>query len=959
MPQNISKPFLQQTAGYLYSTYGDDLQDCCMVFPGRRAGLFFSDYLSNLAEKPMWSPSIMSINDFFIYLSGLEVADPVLLIYELYQTYKQYVKTPEPFEDFYYWGEMLLKDFEDIDKYMANARALFQNLSALKSLTGKYDYLTDAQKEAIKSFWDSFDPDNPSRSQQAFLALWEQLQTVYEQYREKLRKQSLAYEGMVYREVAEKLEKGEEIPSLKWKKVAFIGFNALTVCEEVLFNRLKNDNTGLFFWDTDRYYVDNNTNEAGFFIRQNIKKYPAPPGHEVSDNFCADDKHIECFASSTDIGQAKIAGQLLKNFHGNEEPGYNKTAMVLADESLLMPLLYAIPENIHQFNVTMGYPLYKTPVYSLAINLVDLQRNSKIINDSRGFYHRDVLNLLRHQFLTALVGEESIKVFNALARRNMIYIDQAELHKNAVLQRIFTAIDTPGEVFDYVLDVLYYISGRMATDDEEKLTADAINREYIYHLYKAVKRLKDIFIKEQMEITFTSFSRLLERIMRTIRIPFTGEPLAGIQVMGILETRTLDFENVILLSANEGILPATGQNASFIPYNLRRGFKLPVIEHNDAIYAYYFYRLLQRAKHVYIIYNTKTDGLKTGEVSRFVSQLKYEAAQPLKENVLIHNIHFSSSKPIVVKKDADVMKLLYKYTDEENSTAAFSPSALNKYISCSLKFYFSYIAGIDEQEEISEEMDPASFGNIFHDVASKIYHDMLNKEVGAKEIETLLRDKEIISRLIRESFIEIFFRKENKHAVSGRNLIIEEIIKKYIMRLLNNDMNFTPFYLLGLEKKITMPVQVNTPEGAKNVLLRGMIDRVDSKHDTVRIIDYKTGQVKNTFNGIPSLFLMNDSNHRDEVFQTLFYCMLYSTIDDTSALKPLLYPVKSKNADVAEIKEGNAVVNDYRLYADDFKTGLKELLSALFDPGIDFTQTDDIETCKNCPYQKICHRQDA
>ncbi len=956
MPQNISKPFLQQTAGYLYSTFGDELQDCCMVFPGRRAGLFFSDYLTSLTEKPMWSPSIMSINDFFIHLSQLEVADPVLLIYELYQTYKQYVKIPEPFEDFYYWGEMLLKDFEDIDKYMANAKGLFQNLSALKSLTGKYDYLTDRQKEAIKSFWDSFDPDNPSRSQKAFLALWEQLQTVYEQYRDKLRNQSLAYEGMVYREVAEKLEKGEEIPELKWKKVAFIGFNALTRCEEVLFSRLKNDDTGLFFWDTDRYYVDNDTNEAGFFIRQNIKKYPSPPGHEVPDNFCADDKHIECFASTTDIGQAKIAGQLLQNLHGNEDPGYNKTAMVLADESLLMPLLYAVPENINQFNVTMGYPLYKTPVYSLAINLVDLQRNSTIINDKKVFHYRDVLNLLRHQFLTEVLGEESLHVFNTLTGRNMIYIDPAELHKNAVFQRIFTAIDAPGKVFDYVMDVLYFISGRMATDDEEKLTTDAINREYIYHLYRAVKRLKDIFIKEQMETTFASFSRILERVMRTIRIPFTGEPLAGIQVMGILETRTLDFENVILLSANEGILPATGQSASFIPYNLRRGFNLPVIEHTDAIYAYYFYRLLQRAKHVYIIYNTKTDGLKTGEMSRFVSQLKYESPLPVKENVLIHNIHFSSSKPVVVKKNDDIMKKLYNYTAEENVVTAFSPSALNKYIACSLRFYFNYIAGIDEQEEISEEVNPASFGNIFHDVASKIYKDMLNKEVAGKDIQTLIRNNEMISSFIRESFIEIFFKKGNKHLVAGRNLIIEEIIKKYIIRLLNNDMNYAPFYLLGLEKKITMPLQVKTPDGIKKVWLRGMIDRVDSKYDTVRIIDYKTGQVKNTFNGVPSLFLMNDSNHRDEVFQTLFYCMLYSSIDDTSALKPLLYPVKSQHADVTEIKEGSTVVNDYRPYANEFKTELNNLLSGLFDPGIDFIQTDDIETCKNCPYKKICHR---
>ncbi len=948
----MNKPFLQQTAEYLYRNYGGQLTDCCIVFPGRRAGLFFSDHLGNLTDKPMWSPTIFTINDFFEHLSGLEVADPVLLIYQLYKTYKKHIQTPEPFEDFYYWGEMLLNDFEDIDRYMVNTHDLFQNLAAIKSIEDHYDYLTDQQKEAIKTFWNSFNPEKPSKDQKAFLSLWEVIEPIYNDFNETLKNQSLAYEGMIYREVAQKIEQEKCCPNIPWGKVIFIGFNALTRCEELAFGQLQKDGMAEFIWDYDQYYVDNKTNEAGFFIRQNIKNFSMPEQIQPMNNIGKDAINIETYASSTDIGQAKIAGQILKKLHGSQTPAYNNTAMVLADESLLMPVLYSVPANIEQFNVTMGYSLFKTPVYSLVVNLVELQQHSVLRNNQKYFHFRDVLNILRHQFLMEVIGEEIKKIHNALVAQNKIYIDASSLQKNKILEQIFIFIDRPEQVFDYLLDVLYVTSGSMSSGDDAYIKT--INREYIYHLYRALKRLKDIFIKENMQTSFVSFSRILERVMRTIRVPFTGEPLAGVQVMGLLETRVLDFENVILLSANEGILPASGAGSSFIPYNLRRGFKLPVIEHNDAIYAYYFYRLLQRAKNVFIIYNTKTDGLKTGEMSRFVSQLKYESPLNLKEHILVHNIRLSVAKPINIIKTPEVMEKIGRYAATDDTRVALSPSALNKYIDCPLKFYFSYIAGIDEHDMIDEEVDPASFGNIFHEVAKNLYQALAGSVVEHPVIEKLYKDEERINVLVNNAFTKLFLKDNGK--IEGRNLIITEIIKKYIKRLLVNDMNSVPFTLLGVEKQFSRTIKINTASGSSDVWLKGMIDRIDIVNNTVRIIDYKTGRINNSFTDIESLFAKDDHKRKREVFQTFFYAMIYDKKDGGQPVKPMLYPVKSQDNAMVPVKKNRESVENYQMYADDFESNLSELIKELFDPACDFVQTENEEICKNCPYCKICHR---
>ena len=617
--------FLKHIAQDLYSRYNDKISDLCIVFPNRRASLYFKKYLSELTEKPMWSPTTITINELMEEISGLSVADNIKLLFELYTIYKIIKKSEESFDDFYYWGEMMLNDFDDIDKYLVNPEDLFKNLKSLKSIQDQFTYLSDEQIEAIKQFWQSFDPEKHSSHQDDFISIWNVLLNIYQSFNKRLNELGIAYEGMIYRNVTNKL-KGNDIIGLTHQKYVFAGFNALNNCEKKLFNYLQNNKMADFYWDYDESYINNPYHEAGFFLRENISEFKAPVSFSSQNvfNSLLQEKNIEIISVPSDIGQTKVITKILQESTVNHIDSPNKTAIVLADEDLLVPILHSVPDSIDNVNITMGYPVNNTPIYSLLEHLIDLQKNAKATKTETRFYYKNVLAVLSHQYVNSQFQEEANQLIQFIKTNNKIVISNIELASCVFFQSLFIKVDSYQDLSEYLLNILHHIYNSLKkTGNEDTIHNPSLEKEYIYHIYLSINRLKEVLEEQNIPIKMETYIRLVRKIIRNLRVPFTGEPLSGLQIMGILETRLLDFENLFICSMSEGVLPKTEASLSFVTYSLRKGFGLPTIEHQDAIYAYYFYRLIQRAKNVTLMYNSSSDGMKTGEMSRFLYQLKF------------------------------------------------------------------------------------------------------------------------------------------------------------------------------------------------------------------------------------------------------------------------------------------------------------------------------------------------
>ena len=955
--------FLQNIAQDLYTKYGDKISDLCIVFPNRRASLYLKKYLSELTKKPIWSPATTTINELMQEISGLTTADNIKLLFELYRIYKTIKKSEESFDEFYFWGEMMLNDFDDIDKYLVNPEDLFKNLKSLKSIQDQFNYLTDEQIEAIKQFWQSFDLDKYSGHQEDFISIWNILLKIYQKYNKKLSELGIAYEGMIYRTVAEKIKSKDKI-NLQHSKYVFAGFNALNNCETKFFNYLNNNKLADFYWDYDQTYINNKHHEAGLFLRENITKYKQPLSISNQNIFKSllQKKNIEIISVPSDVGQAKIITQKLIESNENITESPNKTAIVLADEDLLIPILHSIPETVDKVNITMGYPVNNTPVYSLLEHIIELQKNVKETKNGITFYHKNVIAILSHQYINSQFQKEANELLQIIKKNNKIVITPTELAICDFFKIIFTKTNTYLELSEYLLNILHKVYNSLKKSGQENtIHTSSLEKEYIYHIYLSINRIKDVLHEQQIEIKIETYIRLIRKIIKNLRIPFTGEPLSGLQIMGILETRLLDFENIYITSVNEGVFPKNEAALSFIPYNLRRGFGLPTIEHQDAIYAYYFYRLLQRAKNITILYNSNSDGLQTGEMSRFLYQLKYESDFKIQEKSLKYDINITQSKEITIKKSEEINKKLSKFQSASKESKYLSPSALSTYLRCQLQFYFRYVAELREQDELTEEIDAPLFGNILHQAMNYIYLDFVGKEVNTEIIKNILKDKEKIATHIDHAFKDEYFKSESKIIYSGKNIIIREVIEKYINQILKIDKNFTPFEILSLEDNYVIEVPVNTNGTIEMVKLGGKIDRVDKQNNRIRIIDYKTGSDKLEFKNIESLFSDKKINQNSAVFQTFLYSMFYQvTKKPQLSIIPGVYSVRklyTKDFDFRiKNQESKSYIDNYKSVANIFTESLNQLINDIFNPDISFSQTEEIRNCEYCAYKKICHR---
>ena len=961
------KPFLYQVATLFYQQYGAEIHRLAFVFPNRRAGLFFQKYLSEISEKPLFSPSILTINDLFMQLSGKHPADKIQMLFRLYELYKQRSGSSESFDEFIYWGEMLLNDFDDIDKYMVDARMLFRNVSDLKSLDDDFNYLSPEQVQAIRSFWSSFYPKGDSPNQQHFLELWEILYDLYAGLRTSLAKDGCGYDGMIFREVVEQLEK-EPMSDFPFDRVVFVGLNALSVSEERLLLALQKKGVADFYWDYVGPWVTDPDNKASFFLGRNLRLFPSRMELPATEPVQAE---IRVLGVPSAIGQAKQVYPILQALADEQQltdESALRTAIVLPDEHLLVPVLNAIPEAIQHINVTMGYPLAGTPVAALMEYILTLQKNIRYIDRVPVFYFRDVLPILNHQYVMAAAPEEVSQLVKDMTAGNRIYVHAVDLNRHELLSILFTPVQNTEELSDYLIHVLEALNAclrnnRPNPDDEEMIsnstqtTAD-IEQEFIFHYFATVNRMKEVMREAKIEMRLDTYFRLLKRMTDLITIPFEGEPLSGLQVMGVLETRALDFDRLIILSMNEGIFPLKKAANSFIPYNLRRGFGLPTYEHQDSVWAYHFYRLIRRAKQVTLLYDTRTTGLQTGEVSRFVHQLRYHYQYPLIDELVVYDVASSAVPPISVQKTAEVEKLLSDFLF--GGPRALSASAINTYLDCPLKFYFSVLEQIQEEDEITETVERDVFGSILHKVMEDLYAPFKGKLVTADLLKLLRKDQPLLTGTIARAFAELFFKSPVVRPLEGENFLTGEMIRKYAEKILEQDARFTPFHYIESEKKVRATI---TLSDRRIVQLKGFIDRVDSLDRVLRIVDYKTGSGKLEFESVEGLFDKEAKDRPKAVMQVFLYAWMYQQLPEYTGMpiQPAIYYLRTlfqRSFDpVVEQKKGRGKadkVNSFQDFASDFEDKLRQCLDEIFDLDIPFTQTETGKACAYCSFRGLC-----
>ena len=956
--------FLKLVAADLYKHTKGNLAHTAVVFPNKRAGLFFNEYLAQESDSPIWSPAYVSISELFRSLSPWEVGDPVKLVCELYKIFRRETQSTETLDDFYFWGEMLISDFDDADKNKVDTDKLFSNLQDLRNIMDDYTFIDDEQEEAIRQFFQNFSIERRTALKERFISLWDVLGNIYKGFRESLASQNIAYEGMMYRHVIEHLD----VDKLPYEKYVFVGFNVLNKVEHTLFTQLKDAGKAVFYWDYDEFYMKENrqavTHEAGEFIRRNLRDFPSPLSGELFKNL-SKPKEVHYIASSTENAQARYLPQWIRN---NLTTPEKETAVVLCNEALLQPVLHSLPAEVKHVNITMGFPLSQTPVYSFLIALLELHTHGFNFKSGR-YTFQSVVTLLKHPYTRQLTGQAEL-LEKELTRNNRFYPLPGELGKDEFLTRLFTPLSGNLNLCIRLSETLQQVAGIYQANTSGTEDTDAFNqlyRESLFKAYTTINRFRTLIEEDELTVQSETFRRLLVKVLSATNIPFHGEPAIGMQVMGVLETRNLDFRHLVLLSVNEGQLPKSGGDSSFIPYNLRKAFGMTTIEHKIAVYAYYFYRLLQRAERITLMYNTSSDGLNRGEWSRFMLQFLIEWPHPITRQFLEAGQSPQGTSPITVEKTPDVMRRMQSLFDvRANPKAKFSPSALNYYLDCPLKFYYRYVAGLSAPDEVSAEIDSATFGSIFHYAAEHIYKDLTThgKVINKEALETLLRNEVKLQDYVDTAFKKLFFNvpQNEKPEYNGVQLINSAVIARYLKQLLQNDLRYAPFTFIASEMEVDEPIDIQTPKGVIKSRIGGIIDRMDSKDGTLRIVDYKTGGDADTPPHVESLFIP-DKKRSNYVFQTFLYAAIMCRKQPTMKIAPALLYIHraatetySPVIQMGEPRKPKEAVEDFSKYEKEYRERLQGLLEEIFSPEKSFTQTEIIEKCTYCDFKALCKR---
>ncbi|MDD5571310.1 MAG: PD-(D/E)XK nuclease family protein [Bacteroidales bacterium] len=933
------KKFLEQIADELIEKHGNHFIDLCIVLPNRRAGLFLKKYLSEKLKKTSFVPEIYSVEDFIKKLSGAEVIDDITLLLRFYKIYTNInPANTETFDEFISWAQVVLADYNEIDMYLVNAKDLFAYLNDAKVIEN-----WSPEKKELTDF------------QKKYLHFWNSLHQLYETLKQQLLSENKAYEGLTYRIASENTE--ERAAKYNWHKIIFIGLNALTKAEEKIIKDLIKSDKAEIVWDADSYYTDNESHEAGVFLRKYKKTFSKNSVFKTGNYFLDNQKEIEITGVTKNVGQAKTTGEIIRNKKLSDE----NTAIVLADENLLFPMLNSLPEEVKNLNVTMGYPIINSPLYSLTENLFMLHENainfaSLTNSKSYRFYNKDIVRIFKHPYLNFNRDLKNIykKISDFITKKNKIYLSYPDIFEcldifekpkfEKTSEILFSKWNSAG-------DCLKAIEGTINLVKNDLNENDTTTNELLFAFRKTLRQIEPLADEPEINNDISTFHNIFNQILKFTKLPFYGEPLKGLQIMGLLETRNLDFENVFILSVNEGKLPAGKTDNSFIPFEIKLKFGLPTYKDKDSIFAYHFFRLLQRAKNIYLFYNNDIESFGKGEKSRFISQLLFEHKESTKinlsEKVLLSDIPFYKQKEISIEKNEEIIQAL-----KGISGTGLSPSLLNTYINCSLQFYLKYIAELEEPEEIKEEIEADKFGTVIHKVLKKIYSSFINKTLETEEL------KKIIPKI--ETLVKNALESENAGEINhGKNLLIAKVANKFIKNFILFEINFTEelkktgssVKIFDVEKHLKTTVDINGAN-IKNIVLKGFIDRIDTIGNTTRIIDYKTGKVTKTELRPAEWSDIIIDRKYSKTFQLLTYAYLFNKII------PVKNNIETGIMPLSIISNGFMPVEipDEKNIFKSYEEQLIILLSQIFDPEIPFTQTEEEDNCKYCDFKGICNR---
>ena len=887
------KSFLEYVAEDIIRKYGTDLSRTAVVFPNKRASLFLNEYLAReAAGRPLWSPVYITISDLFRQQSALSVADPIKLVCDLHQSFCQQTGSEETLDKFYGWGQLLISDFDDLDKNMADADKVFANLRDIHELDD-LSYLTEEQRQLLRRFFSQFTEQHESELKQRFLHLWSRFADIYHDYNQRLTSQGLAYEGALYRSVV------NAACDFPYERYLFVGFNMLQKVEQRLFSQLQKEGKAHFYWDFDQYYMTNH--EAGHYISQYLKYFPNELDSSNADiygNF-GQKKQLTCISAPTEHIQARFVSNWLL-----EQERYKdgrRTAIVLCDENLLPTVIHCLPDEIEKVNITTGYPLSQTPVASFIQQYYNMQLGGRSPRLIRLFH--------RHPYAKYLERQE------AGSKKQELTSDLLQMLR------------------------------QIAQGAKDEIT-DPLFQESLFRAYTLVNRIQGLIDSGDLQVSDQTLQRLTTQIIQQTTIPFHGEPAEGLQIMGVLETRNIDFDHVLLLSCNEGNMPRGVNDSSFIPHSIRQAYELTTVEHKVSIYAYYFHRLLQRAKDITILWNNSTEDGQRGEMSRFVLQMMVESKHYIQQHSLQAGRSVSHWTPQPIEK-GDLTPFITQHSP-------ISPTAINRYMRCPLLFYYQYVAGIREPDlpEDEQELDNRIFGNIFHEAADILYHQ-LPKEITRPVLQQLLKEGVAIERAVDEAF-----KKEMPDAIKGGlHIINREVIIRYLRQLIEIDLRLAPFTILGLERDVERPLDVRFAN-SQQLRIGGRIDRLDQLADgRIRVIDYKTGSRQpRPLANVDAIFdPAQIHNHSDYYLQTFVYADIVRRKTANAVSPALLFIQHASKEDYdPTLCLGKERVVDIADYSEHFNELLEEKVAEMLSPAIPFTPTDDLKVCSTCPYLQMC-----
>ncbi len=972
--------FLSQVAKVYIDNETNNLLDYCFVFPNKRSGVFFADILSRQLNDVTILPRIETISDFISeYSSGIE-ASRLELMFILYDEYRTILRRKSAnnqivdFDKFQFWAEMLLNDFSDVDKYLVDAKQLFINIERIKEINS--NFLTQEQIDVINYYWgetrvaDSIGSfwkhikhgDNSEQLTDNFVKLWQILYELYTSFKIRLSDLGLCYSGMKYREVAEsKIFNNSQ--SLNSKRYIFVGFNVLSTSEIKIFERLKSINCADFYWDYNSPAFLLSKNHATRFVGKYIEWFK--PRYKLTEEQITEFPSIQVIGVPSNIGQVKEAISKVLELHNKNEIRDVNTAIVLPDEGLFIPLIHSMPSEIRSVNITMGYPMRHTPIAALIGNIVSMQLRARVVHDKMQFYYEDILNVLSHPLVKSMAQNESREIVKYINEKRAFNLTSEFLTSQyPTLSPIFEAVydlkDTH-EVISYVRNLLKWIKPFLSTNNP-------VDIGFVDKYYEALNMLEILVNRYHIEMNDKSVFHLVERVVGAETINFTGEPLKGLQVMGVLETRALDFDNLIILSMNERVFPRKHYSKTFIPNALRSGYGMSTISFQESMYAYYFYRMISRAKNVFIMYDARTGGVRSGEMSRYLHQLKFLYNRDnIDFSIVNYDVLAVENNSLVVTKTPDVMRKLSVYK-QPDSKRFLSASALNKYISCPLSFYLYYVEGLQQEDEIAEYMDEGTYGTIMHEIAEKIYMNLKGDAEEVKVTAQLLdslkhRQGEIMNQITRSiNYHYNKLGKDNDTPLQGDAKVLGEIMLHFTILMLENEKQFADFLFVDAELKQYDQWRINDKH---TINFKQIIDRVDKVYNSatgdfvMRFVDYKTGGDKVDIPSISALFDRDKKDRRKAIFQLFVYCFFYAYKTGFQGdIKPYIYSYRTLNTEhLPPIKISKKELESYLEYKDEFWESFECLINEIFDESIPFVPAQNEDACHYCKFLEFCNKE--